>query len=1017
MILHPEHIVRGFPVGEDEYVIVHEDELQSVQPRKTRDIDLRQFVDRGDVPPIFFERAYFLTPAGDSTRAYRLLTEVMQQTDRAGIATFVMRDKEYLVAILADAYVLRAETLRFSDEIRSPQNVGLPERKPGSPQLVADFRKAIRELHRADLDESDLEDKGDQQLRELVQSPRASCSRLRSGTISRRSNHTRCVVLLSETLQSTDAGRPTSLPLHRLVPTVVSRLEISAVHRFVALALFACGTVLLVVRAGMAEEADVEGVQPMLSAGEPDCFAETDFQEVWMKVVQRTCLKCHQGEGEASDSEFLLSDESRVPSSERPEVLAQNQKVLARFALTRDEDGQSRLLVKPRGGLDHGGGEVLPADSTGFRLLVKYVAAQTREPDTNFSSARDASMTEALSLDDDRESLLEGVELISDQRLLRRVTLSLAARLPTDDEFQAVEQSGLAAVEPILSEIMQEEAFYQRLVEGFNDIFLTVGYTGLGLDILSYNHFQKSRLWYQKHSLDHLPEEDRQKARYRLSDQYQESLRREPMELVRYIVEQERPFTEIVTADYMMVSPYSARGYGIFEEIKDRFDAPDDPFEYIPTQLPALTARNGDIQPTEEGLYPHAGMLTMFQYLRRYPTTETNRNRLRARMYYQHFLGVDVMSLAPQVSDAAAVEAKYDNPTMQAASCVVCHRTIDPIAGLFQEYYNEDGHYGPRKDGWFEDMFEPGREGVDLPESADLRKLQWLGEQTATDPRFATAMVEHVYYILTGRQSLKAPEDIERPQFAERRRAYLVQRDILERAAEQFVAEEYNLKVVFQALVASPLYRADGLAASDASPERLAELDDMGVVRMLGPEQLERKIVAIFGRSWGRLDGSYSILYGGIDSKEVTERLADPSGAVGALQRIMANDVACKNVAADFKLPADQRRLFPGIEPDVVIDQDTPEAERKIRAAIVHLHHHILGREDSPDDAEVDLTYRLLADVVDEATSRENFDQRESYFCKSSDQEGPRDDDPNYMIRGWRAVVTYLLRRHEFLYE
>jgi len=75
----------------------------------------------------------------------------------------------------------------------------------------------------------------------------------------------------------------------------------------------------------------------------------------------------------------------------------------------------------------------------------------------------------------------------------------------------------------------------------------------------------------------------------------------------------------------------------------------------------------------------------MFQYLRRYPTTETNRNRLRAGMYYQHFLGVDIMNLAPRVSDAAAIDAKYEIPTMQAAECVVCHRTIDPIAGLFQE--------------------------------------------------------------------------------------------------------------------------------------------------------------------------------------------------------------------------------------------------------------------------------------------------------------------------------------------
>src|SRR5690606_20876925 len=149
-----------------------------------------------------------------------------------------------------------------------------------------------------------------------------------------------------------------------------------------------------------------------------------------------------------------------------------------------------------------------------------------------------------------------------------------------------------------------------------------------------------------------------------------EALRREPLELLRFIVRNDRPFTEILTADYTMVSPYTARGYGVFETLVDEFDDPDAPFEYIPTKIPALTSRNGNVQPSEDGLYPHSGLLTMFQYLRRYPTTETNRNRLRARMYYQHFLGVDIMKLAPRVGDAAAVEAAWKNPTMQAPECV-----------------------------------------------------------------------------------------------------------------------------------------------------------------------------------------------------------------------------------------------------------------------------------------------------------------------------------------------------------
>jgi len=742
--------------------------------------------------------------------------------------------------------------------------------------------------------------------------------------------------------------------------------------------------------------------------GTPPCKAERDFHEAWIKVVERECLKCHVIEGEASESRLKLQDLLRVPAVERVRANQMNYDALSEIALINEEDGRSRLLTKSLGELDHGGGEILKQDSTAFRVLQDFVRSRQKATPTN---------SEAPQFDDVARSHFETTKMISDQRLLRRITLSLAARLPTISEQQSIDSQGMSALESILANLMREEAFYDRLREGFNDIFLTRGYDGNGEDVLSYNHFEHTRHWYQKHDLDHLPENERQKARYKLADQYREALRREPLELVRYIVEEDRPFTEIVNANYTMVSPYSARGYGVFEDLRDRFKNPDDPFEFIPTKLNALKHRDGKTQPTVEGSYPHAGLLSMFQYLRRYPTTETNRNRLRARMVYQHFLGVDIMNLAPRVGDAAAIDAKYKIPTMQAAECVVCHRTIDPIAGLFQDYYNEEGHYGPRKAGWFTDMFGPGCEKVDLPATDMLRPIPWLGQRIEQDPRFAIAMVEHVYYILMGRKVLLPADDIDDPLFAAKRLGYLAQRQTIERIADRFRKQNFNLKVVFEEWVLSPFYRVDGLNEVETNPERMGELDDLGVVRMLSPEQLERKIIAVFGKPWGRLTESYAILYGGIDSQEVTERLTEPSGAIGAIQRMMANDVACKNVAADFALPADQRRLFPGIELDVIPIADDPVVESMLRAAIVHLHRHVLGRDDIPSGAEVDQTLRLFTEVVAQATSRGRFDKVESYFCKSSGQDGPRDLDPHYTMRAWRAVVTYLLRQHDFLYE
>jgi len=172
-LLDDDEIVRGYEVSEDRYVVVSDEELESLAPRKSRDIDLRRFVPREEVDPRYFEHGYFLAPATDSTKAYRLLAAVMEDTGRAGLATFVMRDKEYLVAILADRGVLSAETLRFADELRSPEAVGLPDTKK-KPQKasVARVERAIAALSKRGIDPSELEDDHADRLLELAQRKR-----------------------------------------------------------------------------------------------------------------------------------------------------------------------------------------------------------------------------------------------------------------------------------------------------------------------------------------------------------------------------------------------------------------------------------------------------------------------------------------------------------------------------------------------------------------------------------------------------------------------------------------------------------------------------------------------------------------------------------------------------------------------------------------------------------------------------------------------------------------------------
>ena len=171
--LDADEIVRGYEIEDGSYVVVTDDELEALEPTKSRDIDLRRFVPHDQLDPMFFERAYFLAPGGGSTKAYRLLAETMERAGMAGVATFVMRTREYLVAIIAENGVLRAETLRFADEIRTPDAVGLPARpKRSSRKAAAAIEKEIEKAAADELDEDELADARAARLLELVEEKR-----------------------------------------------------------------------------------------------------------------------------------------------------------------------------------------------------------------------------------------------------------------------------------------------------------------------------------------------------------------------------------------------------------------------------------------------------------------------------------------------------------------------------------------------------------------------------------------------------------------------------------------------------------------------------------------------------------------------------------------------------------------------------------------------------------------------------------------------------------------------------
>jgi DNA end-binding protein Ku len=133
-----EEVGRGYELDDGEQIVLTDEELASVEPRKTRTISVEAFVDLEDVDPIYFDHPWFLTPKGESEgtlRAYQLLVDVMESTDRAALGRFVMRTKEYLVLVRPRDGLLALTTLRFHDEVRPTDEIAPGGRKPAKGKI------------------------------------------------------------------------------------------------------------------------------------------------------------------------------------------------------------------------------------------------------------------------------------------------------------------------------------------------------------------------------------------------------------------------------------------------------------------------------------------------------------------------------------------------------------------------------------------------------------------------------------------------------------------------------------------------------------------------------------------------------------------------------------------------------------------------------------------------------------------------------------------------------------------
>ncbi|WP_298844502.1 Ku protein [uncultured Salinicola sp.] len=176
--LKSSELARGVEVGEDRYAVVEDQEIEDATLEHRREIELSRFVPLDQLDPLYFRRAYFLVPDSRSARGdgalkpYRLLAAAMENAGRAGIATLVMRGREVLVAIVAENGILRAEALRFHDELRTPRSIGLEP--PGEPDAKRErrIRQAMDKLDANHFDPDELIDPHIEALKKRVRQKR-----------------------------------------------------------------------------------------------------------------------------------------------------------------------------------------------------------------------------------------------------------------------------------------------------------------------------------------------------------------------------------------------------------------------------------------------------------------------------------------------------------------------------------------------------------------------------------------------------------------------------------------------------------------------------------------------------------------------------------------------------------------------------------------------------------------------------------------------------------------------------
>ena len=404
--------------------------------------------------------------------------------------------------------------------------------------------------------------------------------------------------------------------------------------------------------------------------------AETVFrQRISEPVVQSKCVRCHVSGGISGHTRLVFA------SASRGDHLSFNYRAFEDL-LAVATDGDALILDKIKGARAHGGGLQIAAGSAQYADMQRFLEL--------LGGSDNAAVT--------AQTLFDTVRGQSARKTLYQAAIILAGRIPTGAEYASL--GGWTRLRAAIRGLMTGPGFHDFLIRAANDRLLTdAGHLAFSSRFVN-DINEIYRL--QKRAAEGI-------GSWRTHDHFwggaSYGLQRAPLELIAHVVESDLPYTEVLTADYVMANPATAVVYGS----KPTFEKTDDIHDFQPARIvdyhPDLEkivwehdefgSRITDPGPVAD--YPHAGILNTVSLLYRHPTSPTNRNRARARWAYYHFLGVDVERLGRRTIDIDAL-ADEQNPTMNNPACTGCHAILDPVAGTFQNY-DEDGEYRSSRGG------------------------------------------------------------------------------------------------------------------------------------------------------------------------------------------------------------------------------------------------------------------------------------------------------------------------------